>query len=204
MDLAAWCPPTSCRPYQTMLQPQLRLLILHQNPGENPRWRSTSVRLACTTVFGNVGDAFRHTLRLTSRWVHLSFFHVFAASGCFDFLFCFFNLALSHFFRPTISCMALCRSRNEVYTLRLDRKCSLIALSRSQWSQLVSLFTSFSLHLNCRPALTDGFISYELSDPLPPPLSPLFVSYPCIPPLDYSFQAQLIFRYCWICFPSSF
>ncbi|XP_031712750.1 peripheral-type benzodiazepine receptor-associated protein 1 isoform X10 [Anarrhichthys ocellatus] len=37
-------------------------------------------------------------------------------------IFCCVSLisALSHFFCPTISCMAFCRSRNEVYTSRLD------------------------------------------------------------------------------------
>jgi hypothetical protein len=28
-----------------------------------------------------------------------------------------------HFFSPSVSCMAFCRSKNELCTLRLERKC---------------------------------------------------------------------------------
>ncbi|XP_040006424.1 peripheral-type benzodiazepine receptor-associated protein 1-like [Xiphias gladius] len=90
--------------------------------------------LSCTlyTYFGHVPKS------LTSKRNFFYFIfhhlHVFPDRTFCHFLFCFFNPVLSHFFCPTVSCMALCRNRNELFTLRLDRYRDVFYRATGSWT----------------------------------------------------------------------
>lgn len=156
MDTEGWCHPTSCRLSQRTLQQSISMLSRHQSKRESPRYRCISVRL--------------HTLPYTehNHRCHNYFLFDFSSLACCHFLFCLFNLALWHFFCPTVSRMALYRSSNEVFTLRPDRKC----FQRQNCSRSVittSVPHSLPVYINRTLVLHCSFVNILL-----PPLDPVF------------------------------